>query len=106
MDGNRAVDTKAPRTGMRLTAYGATSGKTSGKVTDTSVDGYWSNIYFDELFLTDIPTSPGDSGAPYIYNSSANGSIVGILKGGKGGYDNSVGTDITTSESFGIVASH
>lgn len=80
-----------PTTGMSIESYGAKSGIKSESVKATNISGEWSNIQFTDLFSASIPTQEGDSGTAYIYNNS---KLVGILKGGLGGYDVSVGIKI------------
>lgn len=80
-----------PSTSMSIKSFGAVGGVRTGKVLDTNISGEWSNIYFDDLFSTTIPTNNGDSGSAYTYNDT---DLVGILKGGYGGYSVSVGTKI------------
>lgn len=90
-DGNRLTKRRNPSTGMSIKSYGASSGIQSGSVQDTDIDGEWEEIDFYDLFSTSIPTALGDSGAAYTYN---NKYLVGILKGGLGGYSVSVGTKV------------
>lgn len=90
-DGNRLTGRRNPTTGMSIKSYGASSGIKNGSVQDTDIDGEWQGIDFYDLFSTSISTALGDSGAAYTYN---NKDLVGVLKGGLGGYSVSVGTKV------------
>ena len=100
-NGDRLTGRKNPTTGMAVKCYANVSGVQSGEVLDTSISGEWSGISFNDLFSTDISTASGDSGSAF-----ANGSnIVGIMKGGLGGYDISVGVKINNITEDNILPS-
>lgn len=92
-DGSRLTSRENPYEGLVVKCYGAKSGIKSGKVLDTNIDDWWgtpSCNYYD-LFSTTIPTQAGDGGAAF---TSAGKNLVGLMKGGLGGYDISVGTKV------------
>lgn len=71
-------------------AYGATTtyingGTISGKITDTSFSGTFSNIYFTGLIKTDAVNQGGDSGGPVLTAYGDDYAIIGIMKGLSGG---------------------
>ena len=100
-NGDRLTGRKNPTTGMAVKCYANVSGIQSGEVLDTSISGEWSGISFNDLFSTDISTASGDSGSAFANGSS----IVGIMKGGLGGYDISVGVKINNITEDNILPS-
>lgn len=71
--------TGSPFNGMSVTMSGVTSGISSGTVTDSDYDVYYTDegIWFREAVKTNYGSDGGDSGAPVISGSS----LVGIQSG-------------------------
>ncbi|HKL79904.1 MAG TPA: hypothetical protein VJ888_05645 [Mobilitalea sp.] len=68
-----------------ITAYGATTGISTGKITDTDYANTFSGINFTGLVYTTATSTDGDSGAPIITPYSESYSMIGVNKGSVGG---------------------